>query len=123
MVVSEAAVDSRFHWFKPVDYYLLISSEVIVKRNWGLIAACSILVVSLAPAESKPALLDTGQQGRYQLQAVTVDEGPSSRAAHEVFLLDSESGKLWRFQPQTTVTIEGKNQYVPDTLVQVTTIH
>jgi hypothetical protein len=73
--------------------------------NWKLIATgiCGLLIGSLiAPFEHKAVIASTAPTStHFQMQDATVDE-PNGEGQdvprHEVFLLDTESGKVWKFQ-------------------------
>jgi hypothetical protein len=60
---------------------------------------------------------------RYQLVSLEVDESPggsSSAVYHEVFLLDVQTGEVWRYQPASLVkNADGTHQLVPEVLIPV----
>jgi hypothetical protein len=73
--------------------------------NWKLavVAILSLAVgLSIAPFEHRTVLASTvPADAHFQIQSATVDE-PNSEGqeviTHEVFLLDTDSGKVWKFQ-------------------------
>ena len=89
-------------------------------KGWAVSAIASVMLISLAPAQHSQSAPPLGSVGRWQLQAVTVDEQTGSHGpflpAHEVFLLDSETGRLWKFQPNT---ILNDGSAVPEMLLPV----
>jgi len=89
-----------------------------MKRNWLLVMLSAFVLLSLAPAQQKAPLIPNLGEGRFQLKSLTVDEdGPS---AHEIFLLDSQTGKVWRYQPNSVIHHPGgKDELSPEMLVPV----
>jgi outer membrane protein assembly factor BamB len=62
--------------------------------------------------------------GNFQLQSVVVDDGKGN-PVHKLFLLDTETGKVWRYQPVVvnanadgTVTTLFPESFVPVSVVQ-----
>jgi hypothetical protein len=73
--------------------------------NWKfMVAAISGLLagLSIAPFEQRVVIASAAPTNtHFQMQDATVDESNGEGQnvpTHEVFLLDTESGKVWRFQ-------------------------
>jgi len=70
------------------------------------VAPITTLPVAIAAAQQRPtqpAAPLPANTGRYQLLSLTVDEQNGKKdemlPAHELFLLDTQTGKLWKYQP------------------------
>jgi hypothetical protein len=73
--------------------------------NWKWVAAAIVglaVGLSIAPFERKTVFASTAlADSHFQMQTATVDESDGAGGVtpvHEVFLLDTESGKVWKFQ-------------------------
>jgi hypothetical protein len=97
--------------------------------NWKVLlgVGAGILVGVLgAPHLSRTvqAAGPAGNNGRYQLQGVTVDESPAgsngSVPYHEVFFVDTEAGRVWQYQSLTTIKQnDGKTAFIPASFEQI----
>jgi hypothetical protein len=76
-----------------------------IKSNWKFMAVAIfglLLGLSIAPFEHRTVFASTAPANtRFQMQDATVDEQNGEGQdvpTHEVFLLDTESGTVWKFQ-------------------------
>jgi hypothetical protein len=97
-----------------------------MNNKWILAAICSVMLFSLAPAQQHPTPTPTQTMtatGRYQFESLVIDElDPGTEAAspaHVAFLVDTETGQIWRFQPNWVQTQNGKSSVIPDMLIRV----
>ncbi len=98
--------------------------------NWRLILAVTIgllLGLAFSPIGHRKVVLAaaTPSTTHFQLLTSVVDEQPSGSDRlvpyNRVFLLDSESGVVWKYQSGMTVTAtNGTKQYVPSSFVPIT---
>ena|ERR1700722_15623511 len=92
--------------------------------KWPLIAFSSLFLMSLAPAQQRPAVVPTQNQ-RFQLLGAEVTEqaadGVDDVVVHEVFMLDSQTGRVWKFHSSLVLNGNGKNGpgFIPEKLVEV----
>jgi hypothetical protein len=75
------------------------------KMNWKWVAAAIVglaIGLSIASFERRTVFASTAPaDAHFQMQAATVDEPDGAGGVapvHEVFLLDTESGRVWKFQ-------------------------
>ena len=107
--------------------------------NWKLIlsvTAALLLGLTLSPFEhgKVSAAVTAPYSTHFQLLSATVDEipangtgptlpfGPTNTVApyHELFLLDTESGKVWEYAPGATVTKpDGSKHYYPSMFIPI----
>ncbi len=96
-----------------------------MKMRWMFAAATTGLLFTIAPAQQKrtvaPAAPPSNQ--RFQLFSAQVEykqDNGNDLPEHEVFLLDSQSGRVWRYQSNTTVaTDHGKHEFVQEHFIAV----
>jgi hypothetical protein len=89
--------------------------------------AAVILVLGMAAilyAQSLQKQTPSGSTQRFQLFAAETEEQAEQNRAevvsqHSVFLLDTETGKVWRYQSPLTMQIQGKPVAVPATFFPV----
>ena len=81
-----------------------------MKPNYLVIAVAGLIMgLLIAPFERKTVLAApaVAASSHFQLQSATVDvaeTGQTRVPAHELFLLDSENGKVWQYQGLVTAT-------------------
>jgi hypothetical protein len=68
----------------------------------------------------KPATTPSADQGRYQLLPVAL--GERSNISQQLFLLDSQTGRVWHFRPESNIENgAGKAPtFVPEAFIPVT---
>jgi hypothetical protein len=71
-----------------------------------LLALCVLLCLTLAAGQkSSPKSAPAAPSSRYQLVPAQVDSLPGGTVQHTVFLLDTQTGKVWKYvasgQPKT----------------------
>ncbi|MGB9234742.1 MAG: hypothetical protein WCC04_10035 [Terriglobales bacterium] len=54
----------------------------------------------------KPSLAPSPDQGRYQLLPVTL--GERGNVSQQLFLFDSQTGRVWHYRPENLATGSGK---------------
>jgi hypothetical protein len=86
--------------------------------KWGVAVALGLLLgLSLTLFQRKTVMASpVPVSTHFELQPATVEEsnGQGQRVpVHEVFLLDTESGKVWQFQAAATVFDQSKGQATP----------
>jgi hypothetical protein len=78
-----------------------------MKLKSGLLALCVLLCLTLAAAgqKSSPKTAPAAPSSRYQLVPAQVDSLTGGTVQHTVFLLDTQTGKVWKYvasgQPKT----------------------
>jgi hypothetical protein len=79
------------------------------------------LVVALAQTPQRPSQKPAESKGRFLLVPAEIDAGPGTGGAitHKVFLIDSQTGRVWRFDPGALVEQEGKMVSYPEMFVPV----
>jgi hypothetical protein len=96
-----------------------------MNRKWIWVAVCAVSLISMAPAQQHSALSSSTSAagGRFQIVSLEADEPtPNSGSVvyHEVFLLDTQTGKLWHYSPAVShKTEDGKVFFFPEKLVEV----
>jgi hypothetical protein len=84
-----------------------------MNRKWIVAAALGIVLgIAVAPFTHR-AVLAAPASGHLQIEAVTVDEsnGNGGRTpTHEVFRVDSDTGRVWQFQGPATVFDKTKGE-------------
>ncbi len=70
--------------------------------------------LSVAPFEHKTALASVvPDTTHFEMQPATVDEAAAQAGTvpvHELFLLDTETGAVWQFQPSAIAFDKGRNE-------------
>jgi hypothetical protein len=92
--------------------------------NWPLMVATTGLLLTIAPAQKKViAATALPSNQRFQLFSAQVEyrqDNGTDLPEHEVFLLDSQTGRVWRYQSNATMeTQPGKNQDIPEHFLSV----
>jgi hypothetical protein len=77
-------------------------------------------VAGVVGAQQRSSAASTGENGRYTLHQVTVETSGQITAQHpEVFMIDSRTGKVWRYQPSFSYEMNGKTQVSNESMVPV----
>ena len=94
-----------------------------MKTTWLLASLATVMLISLAPAQRPTPSPTTSATGRYQFQSLIIDENDPGKVTdspvHIAFLVDTETGQIWRFQPQRVATEDGKEIMMRDILIPV----
>lgn len=99
-----------------------------MKLSW-LVTLSSVMALTLvgpgqerrsAPAQVVPREAAPPPNGRYQLIAAEVENQDQSGnfTSHEVFLLDTQTGSLWRFQARFVSQQGVKSVLTPDEMLR-----
>ncbi len=97
------------------------------RMNWKWIIAVALgmaLGLTIAPFESRTVSASTAPvNAHFQIQDATVNEPGANGeelVIHEVFLLDTEGGRVWKFKPlQIAHQADGSTQAFPEEFVSV----
>jgi len=93
--------------------------------KWIIIAALGVsLGLSIAPFENRTVSASTvPANAHFQIQDATVNEPGANGeeiVIHEVFLLDTDSGRIWKFKPLLLAhQADGSTQAFPEEFVSV----
>jgi hypothetical protein len=72
-----------------------------VKFNYLAVGTCCLVVGLLVSPFERKTIFAAPETSHFQLHDATVDEsdgGTGTISTHEVFLLNTESGEVWKFQ-------------------------
>jgi hypothetical protein len=64
----------------------------------------------------KPSAAPSLDQGRYQLLPVTLGERGGSQ---QLFLLDSQTGRVWRYRPESMQGTIPKPEFTPEAFIPI----
>lgn len=66
--------------------------------------ACILSLICLSVQSQQPRSDEPTHQGRFQVIPAVVDAGAGQGegTTHELFLIDTQSGRVWRFQAEGT---------------------
>ena len=72
-----------------------------MKLSYVAVGACSLVVGLLLSPLEKKTVLAASESSHFQLHDATIDESDGATGTtptHEIFLLNTESGQVWKFQ-------------------------
>lgn len=90
-----------------------------MRRSLGVLFAGIVCLALYAAAQKLPSQSYVSQAQRYQLVTARVAVQPGTGEENALFLLDTATGRVWRYQGYTKYVLDQKETYERDKFVPV----